>query len=249
MWPPLSAGGHSKGWLCRETLLAPQGLKELPSSPAEGTAKPYNQRPWPRQGSHPAPWPRAAWRTTPTRWRPALCPSPLSLPCLPTPRPPTAPPLPRTQVRRASGHVQAQAILLIVSLKPTRILLSPFSLCFLGPSYLGYEAAVHSAAGPHCPPLPPLPFPEPPGSLWGGSGSSPSASSAGSFSGKLLAPPKLPKPKGGPREPPLHYCDICKISCAGPQVSCHPPPLSRPRRPSGDRPARCGLGEPPPPPG
>uniref|UniRef100_A0A8C0L1A3 Zinc finger RNA binding protein 2 n=1 Tax=Canis lupus dingo TaxID=286419 RepID=A0A8C0L1A3_CANLU len=111
-----------------------------------------------------------------------------------------------------------QAILLIVSLKPTRILLSPFSLCFLGPSYLGYEAAVHSAAGPHCPPLPPLPFPEPPGSLWGGSGSSPGASSAGSFSGKLLAPPKLPKPKGGPREPPLHYCDICKISCAGPQT-------------------------------
>uniref|UniRef100_A0A8C0QIX3 DZF domain-containing protein n=3 Tax=Canis lupus familiaris TaxID=9615 RepID=A0A8C0QIX3_CANLF len=95
---------------------------------------------------------------------------------------------------------------------------SPTSAPDMGPSYLGYEAAVHSAAGPHCPPLPPLPFPEPPGSLWGGSGSSPGASSAGSFSGKLLAPPKLPKPKGGPREPPLHYCDICKISCAGPQT-------------------------------
>lgn len=29
---------------------------------------------------------------------------------------------------------------------------------------------------------------------------------------------KLQKPKGPPKQPQLHYCDICKISCAGPQV-------------------------------
>ncbi|XP_040485523.1 zinc finger RNA-binding protein 2 [Ursus maritimus] len=105
---------------------------------------------------------------------------------------------------------------------------SPTSALDMGPSYPSYEAAVLSAAGPQCPPplplqLPPppqqpLPLPTPPGSLWGGPGGSPSASSAGSLSGKLLAPPKLPKPRGGPKEPPLHYCDICKISCAGPQT-------------------------------
>lgn len=132
---------------------------------------------------------------------------------------------------------------LATSSKPTRLPMSGFSLCFLGPAYPSYEAVVHSAAGPQCPPplplqLPPppqLPFPlsTPPGSLWGSPGSSPRASSAtGSLSGKLLAPPKAPKAKGGPREPPLHYCDICKISCAGPQVSCPPHLLSRPRGPS-----------------
>uniref|UniRef100_A0A8C7AI52 Zinc finger RNA binding protein 2 n=1 Tax=Neovison vison TaxID=452646 RepID=A0A8C7AI52_NEOVI len=69
------------------------------------------------------------------------------------------------------------------------------------------------------PPALPFPLPTPPGSLWGSPGSSLRASSAtGSLSGKLLAPPKAQKAKGGPREPPLHYCDICKISCAGPQT-------------------------------
>uniref|UniRef100_M3XYX1 DZF domain-containing protein n=1 Tax=Mustela putorius furo TaxID=9669 RepID=M3XYX1_MUSPF len=87
---------------------------------------------------------------------------------------------------------------------------SPTSAPDTGPAYPSYEAVVHSAAGPQCPP--PLP-------LQGSPGSSPRASSAtGSLSGKLLAPPKAPKAKGGPREPPLHYCDICKISCAGPQT-------------------------------
>ncbi|XP_007246260.3 zinc finger RNA-binding protein [Astyanax mexicanus] len=29
---------------------------------------------------------------------------------------------------------------------------------------------------------------------------------------------KVQKPKGPPKQPQLHYCDICKISCAGPQT-------------------------------
>ena len=28
------------------------------------------------------------------------------------------------------------------------------------------------------------------------------------------------KPKPPPKQPQIHYCDVCKISCAGPQVSC-----------------------------
>lgn len=27
------------------------------------------------------------------------------------------------------------------------------------------------------------------------------------------------KPKQPPKPPQIHYCDVCKISCAGPQVS------------------------------
>nr|XP_021561193.1 LOW QUALITY PROTEIN: zinc finger RNA-binding protein 2 [Neomonachus schauinslandi] len=106
--------------------------------------------------------------------------------------------------------------------QPQLLATATASACQPGPSYPSYEAAAHSAAGPQCPPPLPLQLPpppqQPPGSLWGGPGSSPRARSAGSLSGKLLAPRKLPKPKGGPREPPLHYCDICKISCAGPQA-------------------------------
>lgn len=29
---------------------------------------------------------------------------------------------------------------------------------------------------------------------------------------------KQPKPKQPPKPPQIHYCDVCKISCAGPQV-------------------------------
>ncbi|XP_034513414.1 zinc finger RNA-binding protein 2 isoform X10 [Ailuropoda melanoleuca] len=125
----------------------------------------------------------------------------------------------------ASSVLPVASVSTLPSYAPTY---SPTSALDMGPSYPSYEAAMLSAAGPQRPPplplqlpLPPqqpLPLPTPPGSLWGCPGGSPSASSAGSLSGKLLAPPKLPKPRGGPRESPLHYCDICKISCAGPQT-------------------------------
>lgn len=54
--PPAGCG---KGWLCREVLLTLQGLKDLLSSPVEGTAKrsPYSQPPLPRQGRQATPQP------------------------------------------------------------------------------------------------------------------------------------------------------------------------------------------------
>nr|XP_058916001.1 zinc finger RNA-binding protein 2 isoform X6 [Kogia breviceps] len=98
------------------------------------------------------------------------------------------------------------------------------TLCPPGPSYPSYDASPYSVASPHYPPLllpqmrPPL-LPEPvDSSLWGGAGSSPSARRTDSFAKKLPVTTKLPKPRGGPKELPLHYCDICKISCAGPQT-------------------------------
>ncbi|XP_066108772.1 zinc finger RNA-binding protein 2 [Saccopteryx bilineata] len=50
-------------------------------------------------------------------------------------------------------------------------------------------------------------------------GCSSGASSTGSFTRKPPVPTKLLKPKGGPKQPLLHYCDICKISCAGAQTA------------------------------
>ncbi|KAB1259042.1 Zinc finger RNA-binding protein 2 [Camelus dromedarius] len=122
------------------------------------------------------------------------------------------------------------------------------TLCPPGPSYLSYNVSSFSAASPYYPPpfpsqMQPLPALGPPSrrrrhhhhtpppppeqhpysqacglAPWGGSGSSPSAGSADSFAESLSVPTRLLKPRGGPKQPPLHYCDICKISCAGPQT-------------------------------
>uniref|UniRef100_A0A8C0IT15 Zinc finger RNA binding protein 2 n=1 Tax=Chelonoidis abingdonii TaxID=106734 RepID=A0A8C0IT15_CHEAB len=42
--------------------------------------------------------------------------------------------------------------------------------------------------------------------------------SSNSFNKKPPFQNKQLKPKGPPKQPQLHYCDICKISCAGPQT-------------------------------
>uniref|UniRef100_A0A2K5L910 Zinc finger RNA binding protein 2 n=1 Tax=Cercocebus atys TaxID=9531 RepID=A0A2K5L910_CERAT len=93
----------------------------------------------------------------------------------------------------------------------------PTCTAYTAPSYPSYDASVYSAASPFYPPAQP---PPPPGPLQqlpplptpAGSGSSPRADS------KPRLPSKLPRPKAGPRQLQLHYCDICKISCAGPQT-------------------------------
>ncbi|XP_036898439.1 zinc finger RNA-binding protein 2 isoform X3 [Sturnira hondurensis] len=83
---------------------------------------------------------------------------------------------------------------------------------YTGPSYPGCYTSVYPAAGPyHLPPPKPEDL-----SPWGASGNSSSASS-GSFTKKPQVPTGLLKPKDRPRQPPLHYCDLCKISCAGAQ--------------------------------
>uniref|UniRef100_A0A2K6E1A6 Zinc finger RNA binding protein 2 n=1 Tax=Macaca nemestrina TaxID=9545 RepID=A0A2K6E1A6_MACNE len=93
----------------------------------------------------------------------------------------------------------------------------PTCTAYTAPSYPSYDASVYSAASPFYPPAQPLPPPGPPQQLPppptpAGSGSSPRADS------KPPLPSKLPRPKAGPRQLQLHYCDICKISCAGPQT-------------------------------
>lgn len=45
---------------------------------------------------------------------------------------------------------------------------------------------------------------------------------AGTWAVKKPGVPFKPRPKGPPKQPQLHYCDVCKISCAGPQVVVDP---------------------------
>ncbi|KAF4014769.1 hypothetical protein G4228_006806, partial [Cervus hanglu yarkandensis] len=127
----------------------------------------------------------------------------------------------------------AQPMASSVPTLPASSSFSAASALYTGPSYPSYDASSYSVARPYYPPLltpqmqpppPPPPPQQPPAppkpvesSQWGGPGGSPSASCANSIAKKLPVPSKLPRPRTGPQPLPLHYCDICKISCAGPQ--------------------------------
>ncbi|XP_076880165.1 zinc finger RNA-binding protein isoform X4 [Brachyhypopomus gauderio] len=57
------------------------------------------------------------------------------------------------------------------------------------------------------------------GSSWSSTGNCMVSGSAVSVYKKpMFHQNKVQKPKGPPKQPQLHYCDICKISCAGPQT-------------------------------
>uniref|UniRef100_A0A8C5Y4Z9 Zinc finger RNA binding protein 2 n=1 Tax=Microcebus murinus TaxID=30608 RepID=A0A8C5Y4Z9_MICMU len=107
---------------------------------------------------------------------------------------------------------------MVTSVQPEASTVPSYPAPSYDPAHALYNVLVYPAARPHCPPPPPPP--EPPGqppprqpsSPVDGSGSSPGPDS------KLPSPNKPPKAQQGPRQPQLHYCDICKISCAGPQT-------------------------------
>lgn len=64
----------------------------------------------------------------------------------------------------------------------------------------GYDAAVYSAASSYYQ-------------------QQQAAKAIGTWAVKKTGPQTFkPKPKGPPKPPQLHYCDVCKISCAGPQT-------------------------------
>ncbi|XP_034053966.1 LOW QUALITY PROTEIN: zinc finger RNA-binding protein [Gymnodraco acuticeps] len=95
------------------------------------------------------------------------------------------------------------------------------------PSY--YQPAQQTLSQPQPPPQqqqqqPPLqaPHKQLTSSSWSNSGSNMvTAPTVNTYKKPLnyhLSQSKLQKPKGPPKQPQLHYCDICKISCAGPQT-------------------------------
>lgn len=94
------------------------------------------------------------------------------------------------------------------------------------PSY-HYQPTQQNLAQPQPPPQQPQPQQpsvQPPlkqltSSSWSNSGSNMvTAPSVNTYKKPAFHQNKLQKPKRPPKQPQLHYCDICKISCAGPQV-------------------------------
>ncbi len=76
---------------------------------------------------------------------------------------------------------------------------------YAAPSTTPYDAAVYSAATNY--------YQQQQANKTGGN--------SWGFKGKSqFAQNKVKKDKPPPKAPQIHYCEVCKISCAGPQVSC-----------------------------
>ncbi|XP_012878077.1 PREDICTED: zinc finger RNA-binding protein 2 [Dipodomys ordii] len=107
--------------------------------------------------------------------------------------------------------------------------------CQPGPSHRSHEAPMYPSTSSHQsplarpktqPPSPPGPSRRPPppparpGSApWNGSRNGGARDNANrSFNEKPPFPSKGPKASTGPRPAPLHYCEVCKISCGGLQT-------------------------------
>lgn len=81
-----------------------------------------------------------------------------------------------------------------------------------GTSYSGYEAAVYSAASNY--------YQQQQQQKQAVAAVAATAAWSGSpFAKKPAFQNKQLRPKQPPKPPQIHYCDVCKISCAGPQVS------------------------------
>ncbi|XP_075401180.1 zinc finger RNA-binding protein 2 isoform X2 [Tenrec ecaudatus] len=111
---------------------------------------------------------------------------------------------------------------------------------YSGSSYSAYEGSAYSsAAGQYYPPTPtpqtqsqaptpsalPAPPPPPPlpplSSQWAASGNSPDTGPGAAAAAAVVVQGFSKKPskaRSSPRPPPLHYCEVCRISCAGPQT-------------------------------
>lgn len=104
----------------------------------------------------------------------------------------------------------------------------------LGISYSTYDSSGYTSTPSYYQPAQ-LPAPQPPpqqpqpsmqlphkqltSSSWSNAGSNMvTAPTVNAYKKPMFHQNRLQKPKGPPKQPQLHYCDICKISCAGPQV-------------------------------
>ncbi|XP_071260480.1 zinc finger RNA-binding protein-like isoform X8 [Salvelinus alpinus] len=84
------------------------------------------------------------------------------------------------------------------------------AVTYSGTSYSGYEAAVYSAASTYYQQQQQKQAVAAVAASAGWTGSS--------FTKKTPFQSKQLKPKQPPKPPQIHYCDVCKISCAGPQT-------------------------------
>ncbi|XP_053557150.1 zinc finger RNA-binding protein isoform X1 [Bombina bombina] len=91
---------------------------------------------------------------------------------------------------------------------------STTAVTYSGASYSGYEAAVYSAASSY--------YQQQQQQQKQAAAAAAAAATAAwtgtNFTKKTQFPSKQLKPKQPPKPPQIHYCDVCKISCAGPQT-------------------------------
>ncbi|KFW87790.1 Zinc finger RNA-binding protein, partial [Manacus vitellinus] len=90
---------------------------------------------------------------------------------------------------------------------------STTAVTYSGTSYSGYEAAVYSAASSY--------YQQQKKKREAGAAAAAAATAAWTgttFTKKAPFQNKQLKPKQPPKPPQIHYCDVCKISCAGPQT-------------------------------
>lgn len=85
-----------------------------------------------------------------------------------------------------------------------------------GTSYSGYEAAVYSAASSY------YQQQQQQQKQAVAAVAATAAWTGNTFTKKPPFQNKQLRPKQPPKPPQIHYCDVCKISCAGPQVSWTP---------------------------
>lgn len=83
---------------------------------------------------------------------------------------------------------------------------------FPGTSYSGYEAAVYSAASSY------YQQQQQQQKQAVAAAAATAAWTGSTFTKKTPFQNKTLKTKQPPKPPQIHYCDVCKISCAGPQV-------------------------------
>ncbi|XP_064865742.1 zinc finger RNA-binding protein-like isoform X4 [Oncorhynchus nerka] len=101
---------------------------------------------------------------------------------------------------------------------------------YSGVSYSTYDSSGYTSTPSYYQPAQ-LPQPQPPpqqshpppkqltSSSWSNAGSNMvAAPTVNAYKKPMFHQNKLQKPKAPPKQPQLHYCDICKISCAGPQT-------------------------------
>lgn len=87
------------------------------------------------------------------------------------------------------------------------------AVTYSGAAYTGYEAAVYSAASSY--------YQQQQQQKQAAAVAAAAATAAwtgSSFTKKIPYQNKQLKPKQPPKPPQIHYCDVCKISCAGPQT-------------------------------
>uniref|UniRef100_A0A8C1NK01 Zinc finger RNA-binding protein n=1 Tax=Cyprinus carpio TaxID=7962 RepID=A0A8C1NK01_CYPCA len=86
------------------------------------------------------------------------------------------------------------------------------AVTYSGTSYSGYEAAVYSAASSY------YQQQQQQQKQAAVAAAATAAWTGSTFTKKTPLQNKTLKPKQPPKPPQIHYCDVCKISCAGPQV-------------------------------